>query len=97
MNAPGAPFGRKSNALCPPTSNTPMACTEERPRIAHKLPMNPEVTGKGVVIVIDDDVSVRTALKELFESVGQKSNPTHRGGLSWKMAFLTKLAAWCSM
>ena len=32
--------------------------------------MNPEVTRKGVVIVIDDDVSVRTALKELFESVG---------------------------
>ena len=31
--------------------------------------MNTEVTRKGVVIVIDD-VSVRTALKELFESVG---------------------------
>src|SRR5262245_64607576 len=31
--------------------------------------MNTDVTIKGVV-VIDDDVSVRTALKELFESVG---------------------------
>ena len=32
--------------------------------------MNTDVTRKGVVVVIDDDVSVRTALKELFESVG---------------------------
>ena len=32
--------------------------------------MNTDVTRKGIVVVIDDDVSVRTALKELFESVG---------------------------
>jgi FixJ family two-component response regulator len=32
--------------------------------------MNTDVTRKGVVVVIDDDGSVRTALKELFESVG---------------------------
>ena len=31
-----------------------------------------DVTGEGVVVVIDDDASVRAALKELFESVGLK-------------------------
>jgi FixJ family two-component response regulator len=31
--------------------------------------MNKDVTKKGVVVVIDDDASVRRALKELFESV----------------------------
>ena len=34
--------------------------------------MNEIVTREGVVIVIDDDASVRAALKELFESVGLK-------------------------
>ena len=32
--------------------------------------MNTDVARKGVVVVIDDDISVRTALKELFESIG---------------------------
>jgi len=34
--------------------------------------MNETITREGVVIVIDDDASVRAALKELFESVGLK-------------------------
>jgi len=45
--------------------------------------MNTDVTRKGVVVVIDDDVSVRTSLKELFESVGLevKSYASGRGFL----------------
>ena len=34
--------------------------------------MKKDVTREGVVVVIDDDDSVRAALKELFESVGLK-------------------------
>jgi FixJ family two-component response regulator len=34
--------------------------------------MKKDVTRAGVVVVIDDDASVRAALKELFESVGLK-------------------------
>jgi len=45
--------------------------------------MNTDVTRKGVVVVIDDDISVRTSLNELFESVGLevKSYASGRGFL----------------
>jgi FixJ family two-component response regulator len=36
------------------------------------IPGKNEVTREGVVVVIDDDASIRAALKELFESVGLK-------------------------
>jgi FixJ family two-component response regulator len=36
------------------------------------VPGKTDVTKEGVVVVIDDDASVRAALKELFESVGLK-------------------------
>ena len=36
------------------------------------VPGKTDVTREGVVVVIDDDASVRAALKELFESVGLK-------------------------
>jgi FixJ family two-component response regulator len=36
------------------------------------VPRETDVTREGVVVVIDDDASVRAALKELFESVGLK-------------------------
>ena len=59
----------------PPRSRDPLLyprslALKSVPLLVHKLPMNTEVTRKGVVVVIDDDGSVRTALKELFESVG---------------------------
>ena len=56
-----------------------------------------DVTREGVVVVIDDDASVRAALKELFESVGLKVKLYASGVPSWKIAFLTLRAAWCSM
>ena len=40
--------------------------------LSNKLPMKKDVTREGVVVVIDDDDSVRAALKELLESVGLK-------------------------
>ena len=40
--------------------------------VSNKLPMKKDVTREGVVVVIDDDDSVRAALKELLESVGLK-------------------------
>ena len=40
--------------------------------LSNKLPMKKDVTREGVVVVIDDDDSVRAVLKELLESVGLK-------------------------
>ena len=40
--------------------------------LSNKLPMKKDVTREGVVVAIDDDNSVRAALKELLESVGLK-------------------------
>src|SRR6516165_1302948 len=39
---------------------------------SHRLPMDENLTKEAVVIVIEDDASVRAALKELIESVGLK-------------------------
>ena len=61
-----------------------------------KPPMKDTVIREEIV-VIDDNASCQDALKELFESVGLKVGSTHRGGLSWKMAFQTPRVAWCSM
>ena len=44
---------------------------EEHPNLSYKLPMKePRTKKEGIVVVIDDDASCRTGLKELFESVG---------------------------
>ena len=40
--------------------------------IPDAVPGKTDVAREGVVVVIDDDASVRSALKELFESVGLK-------------------------
>ena len=59
--------------------------------------MKENVTREAVVVVIDDDASVRAALKDLFEFLAYSSNSTHREVLFWRIAFQTLRAAWCSM
>ena len=56
--------------------------------------MKENVTREAVVFVIDDDASVRAALKELIESVGLEVRLYASAG-----AFLvqTLRGAWCSM
>ena len=55
------------------------------------------VTKEGVVVVIDDDASVREALKELFESVGLEVRLYASAGVFLEALFQTLRVAWCSM
>ena len=65
--------------------------------LSNKLPMKKDVTREGVVVAIDDDDSVRAALKELLESVGLKVRLYASANAFQEDRIPTLRAVWCSM
>ena len=65
---------------------------------SHRLPVEENLTREAVVIVLEDDASVRAALKELIESVGPKARLYASAAcLPGRLAIPDGRAVWCSM